>query len=356
MALNELHIRCAHCSGTHPSVQVARRCAEDHQYQMKSQWDPVTASGSAIASIGDVEGLIEQPVPAFGELLDAIAVARGNDRWDLVDSCANLALASVTGETPSAGVFYVARQIAIARLKGVAYEDLARELAAVASQFKEQPAFLTRQANSAIESIEEELLDLALLIIDDRAPSLIAAGARLRKLDRPDLAVIAATRSIDRNGTVGVALTVRSAAQLDAEEPDGALADIKAAEELLPSFYTANVRARLETGRRRFAAAEHWALLANERDRENGAAGALSMMSIRAIQGRYADASDWARKANGNPGAEWSVEWMRLQAANELGRGGNRQDAHAILLDLWANSSYAPARRRLLELRYPVAA
>lgn len=353
---SEHRIECLYCGDTHTLSSEVKRCAAAHDFRTLHQGRADYVEQPQVATVDDVEALLLEVAPGFGLLLDAIAVARGHGRWDLVDSSASLALASVTGEVPNKEVFYAARQIVIARLRDATYDELKDALVSIVAQIQASPAFLAKRANSAIESMESELQELALLITDNGSASLIAAAARLRRLDRPDLAAIASTRAIERNGTLGVALTVRSAAHLDANDPRNALADIERAEEVLPSSYTANVRARLETGRRNLAEAEHWALLANERDAVNGSAGALSMMRLRALQGRYSEASEWASKASAHGGARWSVEWMRLQAANELVRGGNRADAQAILSDLWTTSAYAPARRRLLELRAPVAA
>ena len=76
------------------------------------------------------------------------------------------------------------------------------------------------------------------------------------------------------------------------------------------------------------------------------------MMKIRAMQRRYDEAEKWAELAFGNRRAKWSVEWMRLKAADEVVRGGGKQEAEVVLLDLWQNDHYEPARRRLLELGY----
>lgn len=336
-------VRCGYCRKRHPSSADVWKCARDHEFRTDASPD----AQDRVQTVAQAEALTKVLAPRFADLLDGIKVARGNDRWDLIESLSDMALAAVTGVTPQWGVAYVARQLVIARVQGVPLDEMHDHLREIAESLKANPSEVGSVAR-AVTELGDELGKLATMLADDSPASMVSAGSRLRKLDRPDLAIDAASIAVERDPTNFAAITVRGAAQADLGDMRSALTEATRAERMRPSSYTANLLARVHTQQEDLSAARDWAMKANSRDPE-GMAGAGSLMKIAAINGDRKEAEFWSSKVPWSTDSSSSEHWLKLVAAKELVRGPRREEAAEILTDLWVNHDYEPARSILLE-------
>ena len=85
-------MKCGHCGAGGPDIDGAhvRTCSE-------------------FRTVEDVERILAQSAPAMRFLLDGMAIAKREGRDDLRDRCIQLAVASVTGQTPDWTVRNLAR-------------------------------------------------------------------------------------------------------------------------------------------------------------------------------------------------------------------------------------------------------
>ena len=286
------------------------------------------------------------PVP-FDELLDAIAISRGEGDFELLDLVVDYALKSVTGEVPDWKWRPVVADAARRLLANTDFEHLASTASSAAAELRSRLARYQHVVRDEVEAQAQTLDEVAVLLADSQPSSLVSVCSRLRRLARPDLGRIAATRAVEMDPRIAAARTTRAAATLDLGKPTDALEDLYWIEDHDPTFYSANVWARAEQMRGRFKEARRWAELANKRD-PDGVAGMLSLAKVAAISGDFTTAQ-WAfsrhREATGGSVSE---HYPTFVAARDLYLSGSRREAMAAISRL-AEAGYAPARRFLLE-------
>lgn len=325
-------IRCFHCGRSHLTTDEVRRCSQTRRLRTKTDVERVLAEEIAVP---------------FDDLLDAIAISRGDGDLELLDRVVDYALKSVTGEVPDWKWKPVVVEAARRLIANTDFEHLASTASNGASELRSRLNRYHTQLHDEIEVQARTLDEVAVLLADSQASSLVSVCSRLRRLARPDLGRIAATRAIELDPRVGAARTTRAAAILDVGKPQEAIADLNWIAEHDPSFYSANVWSRAEQMQGRYSQARSWAELANQRD-PDGIAGMLSLAKVAAVTGDHQTA-EWAfmchRQATGT---SLSVHYPAFVAARDLHLSGSRDEAIAVLTQL-AESDYAPARRFLLE-------
>lgn len=342
-------MRCYYCLGQHPSAEDVRRC-----FQRASATSVGRGVPTGIRTLDDVRCLLadRQRLPGFGALLDAIAICRGARDDVLLERCVGVALSAVTGEVPENEWKPVVLEAARSLLRAATYETLPSAARSAATSLRTLGDSY-RQANShgpvgeEVHAVARQLDELAVLLADEGAASLVSACSRLRDLERPDLGIIAASKAIEREPLSGPARTTRAGAALDQGNMDAAFVDLTWLESNSESFYSANTRSRAERMRDNLGAALFWAREASRRD-PDGVAGMLSLAAAAKLA-EDTETLQWAlSNLDGGGGRKRSANYPAFIAAKDLLRAGSAAAAMPTLKAL-ADKSYAPAVRLLLE-------
>lgn len=327
-------LRCGNCGRSDQSVNVehVRGC-----YQVRT--------------IEDVEALLDQPAPKFGQLLDGIAVCKRERRPDLRDQCIVAAISAVTGETRSWEVRHLAREAAVSQLERASEERLEGDVRQTADSLRSYRD-AAQPIRSALEN-EAEILDhIALGLAQADSPALVMASSRLRRMKRSDLALVLASKAIVLDSRSAAPRTTRAASLVDLLRAKEGLDDAMAGEELEPSSYTSNAASRAHRTLKQYQEAIDWADKSITRDPESPAGYRTMLMvaiatedddlqsDMRARLGEMRDASGEG---------EWSKPYTDLLAARELMKTGDRSRGIEVLCRL-AEGGYEPERRDLLEL------
>lgn len=221
-------IDCGSCRGRHATVDQVHVCHSEPE----------------IENIDKVSRLLQENAPAFSDLLDAMAAYRGTRGEELLDRCLQIALASITGEVPKHHWKPVVRGAA-SRLIGCAKrERLETDVRAAANQLRSAKEDKTEKVAKVIEEEAAMLDEITVLLSNGEPPNLVSFSSRLRKLARPDLAVVVATEAVDADTATGPARTTRAAAYLDMSKWDDAIEDLGGVEVNEPSSYSANAWSR----------------------------------------------------------------------------------------------------------------
>lgn len=186
-----------------------------------------------IETINDVELVLESPRASFNELQDCVEIATTEGRWDLTKAAAERSL-DESLQAPGSQTLqmeWALDVIVSTRLKRPStIEELPSAIEGLMDWLQK---LRTRVASShpVIEmKIKEDNLAAVLVLLANPEPvAQIQLCSKLRKLERPDLAEIAASRAIDGGGERGIALTTRGAAKSDQKKYREAITDLEEA-------------------------------------------------------------------------------------------------------------------------------
>lgn len=328
---------CGHCGRRDADVDVehVRACESVH-------------------SLADVERLLENPAPPIHLLLDGIAVTKRERRYDLCDRCIQFAIASVTGETPDGEIRNLAREAAQRQVAAATEQSLRSDLGRGVDSLRD----LGRQnARVALHmDTEIELLDhIALSLKGDTARGMVAGAARLREMNRSDLAFSFASKAALINPHNAAPRVSMAAALLDLERADEGLAESMNGENLEPSEYTSSTISRAHRVLEHADQAIAWAEKTIQRDPDSPAGyRALAAAAFAARDGERLDHARRELKSRGFDGGrrEWSQEYIEFLTGVEFLKSGKRERGLSILRPL-AESGYRPAARKVLEYEMP---
>ena len=185
-----------------------------------------------IETITDVEEVLASPRVSFNELQDCVAIAKAEERWDLAKVAAERSI-NESVQRPSAQsvqMDWALDVIVASRLqKPSSLEELPEAIEGLIDWMQR---LRSRIANShpvlEVTIKEKDLAAVLVLLANPEPQALIQLCSKLRKLDRPDLGVIAATRALDGGGDREGVLTTRGAAKSDLKEYRGAIKDLRA--------------------------------------------------------------------------------------------------------------------------------
>lgn len=306
----------------------------------------------SVRTVEDVEAILEGPA-TFAEVLDCVAVASSAARWNLVERCLPAAFASVdASRQPKGRLAEVARAYLTARLASVrSLRGIAGTLEDAAEALRDLEARVDHENHrSALRDRVQEARELALLIADDDVPSLVSLSSRLRAyVHRPDLAVIAATKALQRDAGNAKALTTRGAANVDMERYDRARVDLEAAWETAPAKHSALARYRCELRDGRHREALHWALEASSLAPDDSY-GLHALAAAAVACGDQDLLSSLRPRLESMHGEARDDRWVTFVAARQLVRDGAFDLARETLTSILETGPYAPASRLLEQI------
>lgn len=184
-----------------------------------------------IETISDVETVLESPRVSFNELQDCVEVAKSQGRWDLTKAAAERSI-NESVQRPSAQSVHMdwaLDTIVSSRLKQPSSLEQLPEAIEGLIEWMYKLRTRIEKAHPVLEVRlkEKDLAAVLVLLANPDPPALIQLCSKLRKLDRADLGVIAATRALDAGGDQSVALTTRGAAKSDLKDYRGAIKDLR---------------------------------------------------------------------------------------------------------------------------------
>ena len=188
---------------------------------------------------------------SYGELLDCVQVAKELGEWNLRRMAAERIVdkLNVVGRRSQSDVEIAANNIVysiFAEAKDVeSLKSSARKCEHYLASFeKKYPNLgeISKRLDKAFKPLVDELL---ILTTDDDARSLIAISSILRRLERPDLAIIFSRRALSKDGNNAVAMTTLGAALTDVLENQEALSVLTKSLKVNPK----SVKAMLATSR-----------------------------------------------------------------------------------------------------------
>ena len=285
----------------------------------------------SVATAAEVEALLASPRCSFVELLDAIEVAAGESRWDLVDAAGRRALIDEVRvparQVPS--LVQAARSILVAYLsQASSLGDLPAGVQKASETFERLARELTGdQVRLGVVEQERHWLDeLRLLLSDDSVMSRIKLCSKLREIDRPSLGVEAATAALAVDPDNTAARTTRAAALMDLETYEGrhrALADCRRAWALGRNEHTATAYSRVCRALESFDEAVEIASWAFEDTRNSVTAHTLLAAAVQAgDEGKAAEAGGWLRENGDAEQAAEVDEWIAMLAVRSLFQEG----------------------------------
>lgn len=300
-----------------------------------------------------VHSVLDSPQASFLELMDCVEAAHRLGEWELRHRAAERAFATATEghrEKPEkveeAALEVLRSMVRMANgLDELADSvDVAKTwLAGWVTQVPRLEAFRAKE----LQSLDEMLV----LLSDDRLPSLVRLSPKLRKLDRADLAVVAARRAVKQEPDNVVALTTLGAGLADIQEHHEARQVLETALRLGPDdSYTVIALSRVvqELGDLHEALAlakRGLELDASEPAAYRLVAAAVAMNDDEAI----ADAKQRIEEHVDAP--EHADLWVMALAAEALLDAGRVDDARALFNRLRVNASRGEMARQMANLK-----
>lgn len=203
--------------------------------------------GRPIETLEDVRGLIASGYGSVTELLECIRVARQGGDPKLAEQAGTLLLTIATGKKPVPALEEAAQAIVVGYLAEASkLDDLVVQLERASEALGEigERTGITPAGRKAIDDSKLWLEELRVLSNDNSPASLIALCGKLRKIDRSDLGVEAATAALERQESAA-AYTTRAAAFQDRNDNPRALSDVRRAWKLDKNAFTANTFSRV---------------------------------------------------------------------------------------------------------------
>jgi len=292
---------------------------------------------------------------SFSEALDCVAVSEAAENWQLVERAALAALDAVDAgakspETLSEAAWQFVRQ----KLRTTGgLTSLERALPVVSEELDRLASKSGRNQRLALSSVRSGVNDLALLLADASPTSYVKLCSLLRKrIRRPELGIIAATRALNPDAANAAALNTRGAARLDLEQLTKAADDLERAWAIEKSHYVANTHVRLFMLRSEHTEAVRWSVVAVDAA-PPGDTVALKVMAAAALaaddQAQLQEAIATLR-AHEKHDSEQPDRWVLLLAARQFMRDGLLDLARATLDDLLDLGTYGPATKLNEEL------